>query len=149
VLVSFERDVLPVEWRPGVQTRLHVSGATGAEQLCLMEQLCLPGTGAPPHRHEDAEEAIVVLAGRAHLHIEDEAAELGTGDTVVIPAGARHGFTNVGDDVLRTLAIFSAATPTVAYEGESATLEIGGRGINRRDAHRAYRDDAGASNAGA
>ena len=128
-----------VTWREGVRTRLHASGATGAEQLCVMEQRCAPGTGAPPHRHEGVEEAVVVLAGRARFFAGDEEAELEAGESILIGAGVRHGFTNVGDDELRTLAVFAAPTPTVQYEGETATLEIGGEGVDRRDAHRAYR----------
>jgi quercetin dioxygenase-like cupin family protein len=140
MLVSSERNPL-IEWRPGVRTRLHAAGVTGAQRLCVMEQLCVPGTGAPLHRHDDAEEVIVVLAGRARVRVEDEEAELGAVETVVIPPGVRHGFTNVGDDVLHTLATFSSATPTTVYEGEPGTLEIGGTRTRRRDAHRAYVDD--------
>jgi len=35
------------EWRAGVMTRMLVSALTGAEHLCIFEQFCDPGTGAP------------------------------------------------------------------------------------------------------
>jgi quercetin dioxygenase-like cupin family protein len=130
-----------VEWRLGVRTRLHAASSTGSERLCVMEQLCAPGAGAPPHRHEGVEEAVAVLEGRARFFVADEEAELTAGESVLVPAGARHGFTNVGEDVLRILAVFSAAAPTVEYEDEPGVLEIGGRGGRRRDVHRAYRDE--------
>jgi quercetin dioxygenase-like cupin family protein len=106
-----------------------------------MEQLCAPGTGAPPHRHDGVEEALAVLEGRVWFFVADEEAELTAGESVRVPAGARHGFTNVGEDVLRIFAVFSAAAPTVEYEGEPGVLEIGGRGGRRRDVHRAHRDE--------
>ena len=39
------------EWRPGVGTRMLVSALTGAERLCVFEQFCDPGRGAPAHLH--------------------------------------------------------------------------------------------------
>jgi mannose-6-phosphate isomerase-like protein (cupin superfamily) len=138
--IATERTRPIVEWRPGVGTRLHAAASTGADRLCLIEQLCDPGAGAPPHRHEDVEEVLAVLEGRARVRVEDEAAELRAGESVVIPPGAWHGFTNVGDGVLRTFAAFSSATPPVEYEGEPDVLEIGGGGSRRRDPHRTYAD---------
>lgn len=105
-----------------------------------MEQLCDPGAGAPPHRHDGVEEVILVLEGRARIHVSGEETELNAGDSVVFPASSRHGFTNVGTDNLRILAVFAAATPRTEYEDEpGVVLEIGGHGLNRRDAHRAER----------
>jgi mannose-6-phosphate isomerase-like protein (cupin superfamily) len=130
-----------VEWRPGVLTRLYAAGSTGSDSLCVMEQVCDPGAGAPPHRHDGIEEVLLVLSGRARAHVGDEKTELGGGDSVVVPAGSRHGFTNVGSDSLRILAIFAAATPQAVYEDEpGVVLEIGGYGTARRDAHRAERE---------
>lgn len=104
-----------------------------------MEQLCDPGAGAPPHRHEGVEEVILVLEGRARIHVGGEETELGAGESVVFPASSRHGFTNVGAGKLRILAVFAVATPPVEYEDEPGTLEIGGQGSRRRDAHRVER----------
>ena len=98
-----------VEWRPGVRTRLHAASSTGAEHLCVIEQLCDPGTGAPPHRHDGVEEVIAILEGRARFFVDEEEAELAAGESLLVPAGARHGFTNVGEEVLRVLAAFSSA----------------------------------------
>ena len=106
-----------------------------------MEQLCAPGAGAPPHRHEGVEEVIFVLEGRACIHVGSEKAELVAGESVVVPASSRHGFTNVGTGNLRILAVFAAATPLVEYEDEPGLLEIGGQGSKRRDAHRVEREE--------
>jgi quercetin dioxygenase-like cupin family protein len=104
-----------------------------------MEQLCDPGAGAPPHRHEGVEEVIFVLEGRARIHVSGEETELAAGESVVFPASSRHGFKNVGTGNLRILAVFAAATPPVEYEDEPGLLEIGGHGPKRRDAHRVER----------
>jgi mannose-6-phosphate isomerase-like protein (cupin superfamily) len=142
MIVARGRDLPLVEWRPGVSTRLYAAGSTGADALCVMEQLCDPGTGAPPHRHEGIEEVLLVLGGRARVHVGDEESELAAGDSVVVPAGSRHGFRNVGAAGLRILAIFAAATPRAEYEDEpGVVLEVGGHGTRRRDAHRAEREE--------
>ena len=39
------------EWRAGVTTRMRASAANNATQLCLFEQWCDPGHGAPTHLH--------------------------------------------------------------------------------------------------
>jgi hypothetical protein len=50
------------EWRPGVITQMHVSAQTGARQLCVFEQWCEPGHGAPTHLHA-VEEILHVFEG--------------------------------------------------------------------------------------
>ncbi|MHB8272172.1 hypothetical protein [Bradyrhizobium sp.] len=37
------RDTPPEQWRPGVETRMRVSAANGATQLCIFEQWIAPG----------------------------------------------------------------------------------------------------------
>jgi quercetin dioxygenase-like cupin family protein len=130
-----------VEWRPSVRTRLHAASSTGSERLCVLEQLCDPGTGAPPHHHDGVEEVVAVLEGRARFIVAGKEAELMAGESILVPAGARHWFTNIREDALRILAVFPASAPTVEYEGEPEILEIGGLGGRRRDDHRAYRDE--------
>jgi len=130
-----------VTWRPGVETRLHVSESSGARALCVMEQWCAPGTGAPTHTHFDAEEAITVLDGVAEVWIDGETARVEAGSSVVLPAGSFHGFRNDGDTELHTLAVFASARPLVAYEDDPGTvLAIGVRSEHMLDAHRARVD---------
>jgi quercetin dioxygenase-like cupin family protein len=129
-----------VEWRPGVTTRLLAAASTGSAQLCVMEQWSAPGTGAPAHVHPGVEEAIVVLAGEAEVWIEASERRLGAGESVLVPAGARHGFVNAGAATLHTLAVFPSPSPPVRYDAEpDVVYEIGGTGPARRDAHRSIR----------
>ena len=42
----------PLErWREGVMTRMRTSALLGGRQLCIFDQLCDPGFGAPIHGH--------------------------------------------------------------------------------------------------
>ena len=129
-----------VAWRPGVETRIHVSASRGSTALCVMEQWCAPRAGAPIHTHS-VEEVIAVIAGAADVWIDGVTEHVDAGGAIVIPPESRHGFQNAGDGELHTLAIFASARPTVCYEHDPETvLEIGGSGERMLDAHRAYRE---------
>jgi mannose-6-phosphate isomerase-like protein (cupin superfamily) len=98
-----EREV----WRDGVETRMYVSAITGAGQLTVFEQWCAPGHGAPSHLHA-VEEVLRILGGQADVWVGEDRATLGPGSSVIIPAGAMHGFSNTGDEVLHVQAILAA-----------------------------------------
>ena len=126
-----------VEWREGVWTRLHAAAQTGATQLCVFEQWCDPGRGAPAHTHPGVEEAIVVLEGEAEVLVGEHVMSLRDGDSVVVPPDVRHGFSNTGPGKLRTLAVFASPSPPVVYENEPGVVyAVGAAGGRRRDAHR-------------
>jgi mannose-6-phosphate isomerase-like protein (cupin superfamily) len=103
-----------VDWRPGVATRMLVSAVTGSVQLCIFEQWCDPGLGAPTHLHA-VEEVLTIVAGEAEIWVDGETVTAGAGHSVVIPAGSRHGFRNCATEgrlhVQATLAscIFEAS----------------------------------------
>lgn len=87
---------LPIEeWRPGVQTRMLVSAQNGATQLCLFEQWVAPGNGAPTHSHP-VEEVLTVHAGEAEMWLDQEKIIVKAGQSLIVPAGRRHGFCNSG-----------------------------------------------------
>jgi mannose-6-phosphate isomerase-like protein (cupin superfamily) len=93
-------------WRDGVKTRMYASATTGAHQLCVFEQWCAPGHGAPSHVHA-VEEVLRVVAGEAEVWVGDGRQQVAAGVSVLIPAGAVHGFRNTGDGVLQMLAILA------------------------------------------
>lgn len=112
---------LPVEaWRPGVKTRMKVSAAHGASQLCIFEQWCEPGHGAPTHLHA-VEEVLHVLRGQADVWIEDLHATLTAGQLVVVPAGRKHGFSNNGGEVLHIESTLAAPVFEAAYDDKRET----------------------------
>src|SRR5262249_51392212 len=70
------------EWRPGVITQMHVSAQNGATQLCVFEQWCEPGHGAPTHLHA-VEEILHVFEGQAEVWIGETRMTLTPGQLVV------------------------------------------------------------------
>ena len=101
-------------------TRMLVSALNGASSLCLFEQFVDPGTGAPTHRHS-VEEVLTVLAGAAEVWVEDERATLGAGQSLIVPAGRRHGFQNVGAGTLHVQALLAAPYFEAIFDDQTET----------------------------
>lgn len=95
-------------WRPGVVTRMQVSAQTGSKNLCTFEQWIEPGNGAPTHRHP-VEEILTVIDGTADVWLGNVNLQLEAGQSVVVPAGAQHGFTNAGTGTLHMQAVLASA----------------------------------------
>jgi len=106
------------EWRPGVETRMHVSALNGARQLCIFEQWVAPGAGAPTHTHL-VEEVLTVIAGEADLWIDDEHVVLCRGQALIVPAGRRHGFRNIGSATLHMHAVLASPILEATFDGSS------------------------------
>src|SRR5215475_13570862 len=87
------------EWRKGVLTRMRGSDKNGAGQLCLFEQWCDVGHGAPTHLHA-VEEVLHVLEGEADVWVGEVHVTLRAGQLILVPAGVKHGFSNCGDGTL-------------------------------------------------
>lgn len=107
-------------WRPGVVTRMRVSAKIGSAQLCLFEQWCDPGLGAPTHFHA-VEEVLSVLVGEAEIWVGNERARATAGQSVVIPAGIAHGFKNSGAGTLHISATLASPVFEAAYEDKRET----------------------------
>jgi quercetin dioxygenase-like cupin family protein len=106
------------EWRPGVMTRMLVSALTGAERLCVFEQFCDPGRGAPTHLH-NVEEVLTVVDGEAELWLDGERATLAAGRSVVVAAGRGHGCRNAGTTTLHVRATLAAPVFEAWFDGEA------------------------------
>jgi mannose-6-phosphate isomerase-like protein (cupin superfamily) len=102
-------------WRPGVLTRMRISALTGAAQLCIFEQWCGPGCGAPTHLHA-VEEVLTVRAGQAEVWVGDEHAALTAGQSVIVPAGYWHGFRDTGETTLHVEATLAAPIFEAAFD---------------------------------
>jgi mannose-6-phosphate isomerase-like protein (cupin superfamily) len=117
IIDSRDRD--PEHWRPGVETRMGVSAANGAAQLCIFEQWVAPGAGALTHWHP-VEEVLTVREGEAEMWIDEDRAVLTSGQSLIVPAGRKHGFRNSGTTTLHVHAVLAApifeATPEGATE---------------------------------
>ncbi len=108
------------EWRPGVLTQMYVSALNGATQLCVFEQWCDPGHGAPTNLHA-VEEILRVFEGQADVWIGDAHVTLTPGQLVVVPAGRKHGFANNGTTTLRIQSTLAEPVFEAAYDDKRET----------------------------
>ena len=108
------------EWRPGVLTRMRTSARNGAAQICMFEQWCEPGHGAPTHLHA-VEEVLHVLDGQADVWIDDQHATLTSGQLAIVPAGRKHGFSNTGSGTLHITSTLAAPVFEAAYDDKRET----------------------------
>lgn len=117
--VSDIRDASSEPWRPGVETRMLVSASNGAAQLCIFEQWVAPGTGAPTHSHP-VEEVLTLREGEAEMWIGEQRLNVTAGQSLIVPAGRKHGFRNSGTGTLHLHAVLASpvfdATPEGAAE---------------------------------
>jgi mannose-6-phosphate isomerase-like protein (cupin superfamily) len=103
------------KWRDGVMTQMRVSATVGARQLCIFDQYCEPGLGAPMHLHA-VEEVLEVFSGTAEITLGKEVMVVTANQSVLIPAGWRHGFKNIGTDTLHVRATLAAAIFEASYD---------------------------------
>lgn len=75
----------------------------------LAEARLPAGAATAPHFHPMAEEIYYLLEGRGRMQIEAEVCEVGPGDAVAIPPGARHQIATIGDQPLRFLCCCAPA----------------------------------------
>jgi mannose-6-phosphate isomerase-like protein (cupin superfamily) len=104
------------QWRPGVETRMLVSARNGALQLCIFEQWVAPGVGAPTHSHP-VEEVLTVCEGEAEMWMDEEHVIVSSGQSLVVPAGRKHGFRNSGKTTLHIHAVLASSIFEATMEG--------------------------------
>ena len=109
-------------WRDGVETRMLVAAKNGARELCIFEQWVAPGTGAPTHFHQ-VEEVLTVLGGEAEVWIDDKRFPLRAGQSAIVPAQSRHGFSNVGTEPLHVQAVLASDCFEASYQGRNEVVK--------------------------
>jgi mannose-6-phosphate isomerase-like protein (cupin superfamily) len=106
----------PIEkWRDGVMTQMRMSYLFGGRQLCIFDQFCDPGLGAPRHLHA-VEEVLEVISGSAEVWVNGEKAVVGADQSILIPPGALHGFCNIGTETLHVRATLASPIFEAQYE---------------------------------
>lgn len=99
---------------------------TGAKKQILGLGRIKPGKGHTRHNHEDSEEFIYFLEGKARQTIENENGvqekELGPGELIYIPQGAYHSTINTGNEDLVFLCCYLNAGSELAIAADA--LEI-------------------------
>jgi len=114
-----DHNTQPTEkWRDGVMTRVRMSVLLGGRQLCIFDQFCEPGLGAPIHVHA-VEEVLEVIDGVAEISLSGETAIVTANQSVLIPAGMKHGFRNMDKKILHVRATLAAPIFEASYENRS------------------------------
>lgn len=99
-------DAETAEGYPGVPRTTLAGPQHGAQSLWLGQLEIAPGAAVTTHIHPDTEEAMVIIHGQLEAILGDETVTLGPGDTVLAPAGVKHGFVNRSDQQAALLAVF-------------------------------------------
>jgi mannose-6-phosphate isomerase-like protein (cupin superfamily) len=82
---------------------MRMSILAGGRQQCIFDQFCDSGLGAPIHLHA-VEEVLEVIEGTAEIQLRKERAVVTANQSVLIPAGVKHGFRNLERATLRVRA---------------------------------------------
>ena len=118
-MILLKHDEQPLEqWREGVMTRMRVSARTQGRQMCVFDQFCDPGLGAPLHLHA-VEEVLEVIKGEAEVTVGGETARIGANQSVVVPAGVMHSFVNITQETLHMRATLASPIFEASYAATS------------------------------
>ncbi len=86
------------------------SGALGnARQVTFGRVVIKAGRQNAGHWHPDSEEILHLLSGRLTHAVDDEVFAMAAGDSIIIPAGARHHAAAVGDEDAVMLVLYPTA----------------------------------------
>jgi mannose-6-phosphate isomerase-like protein (cupin superfamily) len=87
------------EWFEVLQT-------TGRSQTAVMRLGPGESTGEHAEAHEDSEQLLLLLQGALSAEIGGEDLAMNVGDTVIVPAGVKHKFTNPGTTIAVTFNVY-------------------------------------------
>ena len=99
-------DAVTEEGYPGVPRAILVDASLGAQSMWVGHLDVRPGSTITTHTHPDTEEAMVIVEGELEAVLGDETITVGVGDTVLAPAGVKHGFVNRSQGQAALLALF-------------------------------------------
>ena len=94
------------EGYPGVNRAVLVDARQGALSLYIGQLTISAGASVTTHIHPDTEEAMMIVEGTLEAILGDEVVILGPGDTVLAPAGVKHGFVNRSSEPAKLMAAF-------------------------------------------
>ncbi|WP_078814209.1 cupin domain-containing protein [Prosthecobacter debontii] len=100
---------LPAHNVLGVEVAILTGGAETQGAMASYHARCVPGAGAPPHLHRDADEAFFVLEGEFEILCGEETRKAVPGDHVFIPRGVVHAFKGVSEQPARLLGMCTPA----------------------------------------
>ena len=113
-----ERDkVANEELSPGTERWTLVDDARGSKSLSVADLSLAPGSKVPTHYHP-TEEAMVIIDGELEAEVGNDLLTVHPGQTVLAPAGVKHGFVNRTGKPARLLAVFPTSKVERIYVGQ-------------------------------
>jgi quercetin dioxygenase-like cupin family protein len=96
-------------WGPGDLYTFLVTGEESSGTMFALDCRVGVGGGPPPHRHLAEDELFAITAGRITFSAGSETRLVSAGESVFVPRGARHAYTNDGPDEVRMIAVYTPA----------------------------------------
>ena len=96
-------------------TRMRVSAVAGSDAALHFRAVVRSRLRAPTHLHA-VEEVLTVLEGQAEAWLGDERSPMTAGQSLIVPAGIKHGFRNTGDTTLHVQATLAAPIFEAAFD---------------------------------
>lgn len=86
--------------------------SVGTKAVSMGLNITEVGSQIPDHVHEDSEEVMFIISGRAKLVIEGEGEwEIGPETAIYSPLGKKHRLENIGDEPLKLVWVYSPPLP--------------------------------------
>ena len=90
-------DQAAVHQMHGTSFTAYASPARGSRELCAWH-IEIPGHTEGVRHHVSREEVLYLLTGTVQVSLDGQDEEAAAGDVILVPAGARFGVDNLGDE---------------------------------------------------
>ena len=102
---------------PRVSRLLLSEKNVGAKNASMGLNITEVGSMIPDHKHEDSEELMFIVSGRARLVIDNDEGgkdvfEIGPDTAIYTPLGKTHRLENIGDEPLKLVWVYSPPLPS-------------------------------------
>src|SRR5919206_4965092 len=94
-------------WIVGDTLWLKATSAETGGAYTIVENISLPGSGPPPHLHENHDESIYVINGEFEILLDAKKIRAAPGAFAFVPRGTVHRFRCIGDRPGKILVVFT------------------------------------------
>ena len=79
-----------------------------------------PGAAVPRHTHEDSVEILYLLEGGGTMEMGTQTVTLSAGETIYVPIGVEHNYTNDTDTRMVAVQVYTTAGPEARFRNWEA-----------------------------